>query len=135
MEHVMTDVETDLTGFRVLLVEDNGLLGRCLADALMDFGAQVLGPIPDLAEAFRCLSARHPELNAAVLNVTIGTETSFRLVDLADGLGVPCLFVTGYAAEDIPARYGHVPLFEKPVESNAFAACVAETARRSLPRR
>ena len=94
----MTDLNTDLTGLRVLIVEDNGLLGRCLADALGDFGADVLGPIPSLARAVQCLSSDASAFSAAVLNVTIGQETSYPLVDLAEQAGVPCLFVTGSSA-------------------------------------
>ena len=125
----MTDLDTDLTGLRVLIVEDNGLLGRCLADMLGDFGADVLGPIPSLARAVQCLSSDASAFSAAVLNVTIGQETSYPLVDLAEQAGVPCLFVTGSWPDDIPARYSHVPLFEKPVESQPFVTCLARLAR------
>ncbi|QKK20501.1 response regulator [Rhizobium indicum] len=40
----------DLTGRKVLVVEDNYLQAKTIAEALADHGAEVLGPFPEPEE-------------------------------------------------------------------------------------
>ncbi len=104
----------DDKGRRVLVVEDDYFLAADLGAALEAQGAQVLGPVPSMADVLHFLTAE-PALDAALLDINLGGEMVFPVADLLQGRGVPFAFVTGYEAWTLPNTYAHIPRFEKPV--------------------
>lgn len=63
----------DLTGRRVLVVEDDYTIADVLCRHLEGAGADVLGPVPDVAGALELLAAEDA-LDGAVLDVNLGGE-------------------------------------------------------------
>ena len=57
-----------LTGFRVLIVEDEILVAMEFKALLDEYGCCVLGPVPSIAEGVAFLDAERPD--AALLDVT-----------------------------------------------------------------
>jgi|HubBroStandDraft_6_1064221.scaffolds.fasta_scaffold99445_2 DNA-binding response OmpR family regulator len=103
---------TELSGQRVLVVEDEFLIVSYLEDALREVGAQIVGPATTLQEAL--LLANTKRLDCAVLDINLNGDMVFPVADELDKRGVPFVFLTGYTAEFMPARYVKVPRYEKP---------------------
>ena len=71
---------TDLSGKRVLIVEDEALLAMTVDDIVSDFGCVVVGPALSLDQAQTL--AGHEPLDAAVLDVNVGGASSFGIADI-----------------------------------------------------
>ena len=106
--------DAGLRGLHLLLVEDDYLLASGLQEALELEGATIVGPYPDVQGALRGI-AQAPVLHGALLDVNLGDETSFAVVEALRGRGVPMLFLTGYDDSALPAIYGDIPRCRKPV--------------------
>ncbi len=103
-----------LHGLRLLLVEDDYLLASGLQEALELEGAHVVGPYPDVQGALRGI-AQAQALDGALLDVNLGDETSFAVVEALRQRGVRMLFLTGYDDAALPAAYRDIPRCRKPV--------------------
>ncbi len=118
-----------LAGLEVLLVEDNMIIAIEAEDVLRDLGASTIftaGTIP-AAEA----EVGKRRFDFAMLDINIGTRTSF---DLAVGLarsGVPYIFASGYG-DQVPLAPTHasVVVVQKPYDRASLAAAVASTLKR-----
>jgi CheY-like chemotaxis protein len=108
----------DLSGTRVLVVEDVYVIADDLCRVLEAAGAQVIGPVPSVGEAMDLL-ARETAITGAVLDVDLNGTKVFPLADLLGSLGVPFVFVTGYGENMIPEAHAHVPRCEKPADAKA----------------
>jgi len=105
-----------LQGRRILLVEDEILVGMMVRDMLEDFGFEVAGPITDLAGALKAAVAGG--LDAAILDVNLGGELIYPVAQILAERRVPFIFVTGYDCDSIDKRYAHIPTLRKPVEAH-----------------
>ena len=111
-----------LSGWTVLIVEDDFFIAEDEREALEDAGAHVLGPCADRGEALGVLRDVAPD--CAVLDLNLGDGPSFDLARLVTARGIPVLFVTGYDASSIPPELAHVPRLQKPVDLRAFVRAV-----------
>jgi hypothetical protein len=114
----------NLSGRRILLIEDEYLIGFDLRNELLDCGAEVIGPVGDLDMAFAIVDAE-PWLDAAVLDVNLRGELAFSLADYLVRRDIPFVFTTGYGAEVIPYRLQHIMRCDKPVRRGDIANMVA----------
>lgn len=101
-----------LLGKRVLVVEDEPLIGMLLEELLLIFGAQIVGPATHLDQALRM--ARYESVDAAILDINVDGQLSYPVADLLRERGVPYLFATGYGRAILADRYTAIPLIEKP---------------------
>ena len=113
----------DADARRVLLVEDEAIVGMMMKDLLIDLGFEVVGPFGRVSEAIRVIDRE--QLQAAVLDVNLRGEMIYGLADELAGRGVPFIFVTGYGAETIDARFANVPVLQKPVDNVALQRVLA----------
>lgn len=111
-----------LVGRRYLVVEDNYLIASALADLLVAHGAAVCGPVFNLLDAAAALDGAD-DLDGGLLDIDVHGQTSYGRCDALEERGVPCLFVTAFTAEHIPAAYAHVPRLEKPVGGGCGPCC------------
>jgi len=115
--------EHRLEGLRILVVEDEYLIADDMRNALLDAGAEVLGPVPNVAAA-ASLAAAEPRLDAAVLDINLGGAMVFELADTLKARAVPFVFATGYDDSAIPDRFAKVPRLEKPVKARSVLAAL-----------
>jgi two-component sensor histidine kinase/DNA-binding response OmpR family regulator len=99
---------------RVLLVEDEALVAMMIGESLAEFGFQVVGPIATASEALA--AAREKHFDAAVLDINLGDGLVYTVAEILAVRGVPFVFVTGYDAESVDARFSGVPVLQKPIE-------------------
>jgi DNA-binding NtrC family response regulator len=106
--------ERSLRGCTILVVEDEYLLAADLCAALVDRGAQVVGPAATVSGGKELLQ-NTPNLSSAILDVNLRGEPVFALADELIARDVPFVFTTGYDASIIPERFSIVRRCEKPV--------------------
>ncbi len=116
--------EPDLTGRRVLVVEDDYYLATDTARALRGAGAEVLGPCATEADARAELEEAHPD--AVVVDINLGPGPSFKLAETLKDHGIPFVFTTGYDAEVIPVEFEGVERLEKPLQLRQIIGAVAK---------
>jgi len=107
-----------LTGRRLLMVEDEVLVGMMAKRILEDFGATVLGPYGGLADGLE--AARSERFDGALLDFNLAGEFADPLADLLIARGIPFVFVTGYQRDSIDRRYANVPVLPKPLEAESL---------------
>jgi two-component sensor histidine kinase/DNA-binding response OmpR family regulator len=103
-----------LAGNRILLVEDEALVAMVMRDMLAELGFHVVGPFGRAADA--AAAARDEAIDGAVLDINLDGEAVYPVAEALTARGIPFVFVTGYAAETIDARFAHVPVLQKPIE-------------------
>lgn len=108
---------------RVLIVEDEPLVGMEIADALEQAGFTVLGPVGSNEDAMGLLAEQG--CDGAVLDVNLGRETSEPLARKLAKEGVPFVTLTGYAPEQVPAAYRDALLMTKPILTEVLVAELA----------
>ena len=88
-------------GARVLQVEDQAMLAEFIADFLtLDCGLEVQGPAPTARAALSLVDQVLPA--AAILDICLGSETSFSLARTLIKRGVPIIFFTARDDNPIP---------------------------------
>ncbi|WFU43561.1 response regulator [Bradyrhizobium sp. CB82] len=119
-----------MKGCRVLIVEDEYLVGDDLANALRSLGAHVIGPISQLAEA---LAIHQDSFDVAVLDINLRGETSYLLADELMRIGKPFIFTTGYCADMIPHRFQDARRWEKPWQLEDVTTDIARMCSQLQP--
>ena len=113
-----------LVNRRVLVAEDEYMIAEEIATVLGDAGAEVLGPMPRVADALRLLAAEN-RIDGALLDVNLGGEAVWPVVDALLARGVPLVLASGYDAGAIPQAYARLPRCEKPVTGHDLARALA----------
>jgi DNA-binding response OmpR family regulator len=114
-------------GRRVLLAEDEAVIALDIGDALRRAGYEMVGPAATAGEAERL--AREEPLDAAVLDIGLRDGTAVAVADALAGRGVAFVFLTGYAAETVPARFRGRPVLGKPVAVERLPAAREQRVR------
>jgi CheY-like chemotaxis protein len=115
--------EANVQGLRLLLVEDEVLFAFCIAEVLEDMGADVLGPVASVADAIDLIE-KAPEIDAAILDINLGTEVVFPVADRLRTLHVPFVFASAFAPESMPHRFRDIDLCAKPLDVDAVRRAV-----------
>jgi DNA-binding NtrC family response regulator len=111
----------ELSGRRVLVVEDNSLIAWDLQAILQRAGCVVIGPCATLATAHRaCKQA----LDAALVDFNINGETAMPLVDALSSAKVPVVFVTGHSNGPILDHHRQSPIVTKPFQPEEVLAAL-----------
>ncbi|MDO1529851.1 response regulator [Fulvimonas sp. R45] len=108
----------------VLLVEDDYLIADAMGAALDMGGWRVVGPFPGIDAARQALDEGHAA-DVAVLDVNLGGERVFPLIDRLLRDRVPVVLTTGYDPEAIPPAYAALPRLQKPVQARMLIGCLA----------
>lgn len=106
----------DLSGRRILVVEDEMLLAMDLEDALTSHGAEVLGPVSSITQALALLADQRPD--AATLDMNLGGKSSLPVADDLVERKIPFVVVSGYSETyaSQPSLRG-VAFVKKPYDS------------------
>jgi CheY-like chemotaxis protein len=115
----MTENPSNMTGQspaaakrRVLVVEDEMLIGMLLEDMLTDLGHEVAAIVPRLKEALAAVERETYDL--AVLDVHLHGESAFPVAEALIAKGIPFVFATGYGERGLPENYRGRPVLQKP---------------------
>src|ERR1700761_9283610 len=119
----MTDI-AQLSGLRVLVVEDEMMVSMLIEDMLADLGCTVVGPASRLDEAMELVKGA--ELDCAVLDVTRGGQPIFPLADLLRARGAPFAFATGYGDAGLRDVDRGTPVLQKPFREGDLARVLGE---------
>jgi CheY-like chemotaxis protein len=109
-----------LAGRRVLVIEDDFLIGMDFATSLEALGASVVGPVGNIDDALDLITDA-TELDGAVLDLNLGGEMSYPVADALVERDIPFVFTTGYDKLNIAPRFSQVVRCEKPVEISKIA--------------
>ena len=97
------------------MVEDDYVTAEGMKAELEGLGAEVLGPVPDLAGALDQLASR-PAPDGAILDIKLDGEMVFPLADLLGERHIPFVFATGYDQWAIPEPCLRLPRLDKPLD-------------------
>jgi len=96
-------VGTDLSGKRVLLIEDEFLISMDLEESLRRHGAVIVGPAATLGQALSLAGAKCAP-DCALLDINLQGDMAFPVADALARRSVPFMFLTGYEEVVIPTR-------------------------------
>lgn len=98
---------------KILVVEDEGLVALLLEEALIDFGYEVAGPVPNTKKALNLLA--NEAIDAAVLDVNLGGERIDPVAEALAAASIPFIFATGYSdSAALPAAFRDRTILHKP---------------------
>ena len=96
---------------------------------LVDLGMQRVFLAASVADARKVLSEE--AISFALLDVNLGSETSFPLVANLAERNIPFVFATGYGEQvDLPAENGPVRALKKPFSAEQLQAAVSDILAR-----
>ena len=110
--HDMMADKPDLTGCRVLLVEDEYYIADDLRQALEGCGASVVGPVPSLDRALALAEAE--SLTCAVLDIDLRGESGLGVAEPLCRRNVPFVYSTGFNGAVVPEALKGAAHLEKP---------------------
>ena len=114
-----TSTPDSIGGLSILVVEDQLLIAFDAQAMLEEAGAGHIEVVANAADALRLLAATPPD--AAVLDVNLGSGTSFVVADELAARGIPFVFATGYSDQAIlPPRYLDRPVVQKPFTADSL---------------
>lgn len=103
----------NLKGNRILVLEDEALIALSLEMTLSDEGVTVVGPFSSAAQAMEAID---DGIDAAVLDVNLGRNTSLDVAQRLAKMGKPFVFVTGDGDwHRVANTFPDVPILEKPI--------------------
>jgi CheY-like chemotaxis protein len=108
----MTRTSSGQANHRILVVEDEMLIGMLLEDMLVDMGYQVTAVVPRLKDALAAVERE--SFDIAILDVHLHGESAFPVADALITKNIPFVFATGYGERGLPDNYRTRPVLQKP---------------------
>ena len=119
-----------LKGRTGLIVEDNMIIALDAEQLLLDNGMARILTAANVAEALRLIESE--TIDVALLDVNLGSETSFALIAPLNARGIPYVFVTGYGEHlDLPSEAGASEAINKPYDDVRMLEAVTRAFARS----
>jgi CheY-like chemotaxis protein len=108
----MADASTVRRARRVLVVEDEVIVGMLVEDMLQELGYEVAALSTHLEQAVEL--ARSSDIDFAMLDLNLNGQMSYPVADVLRGREVPFIFATGYGAKILVPPYVGTPTLQKP---------------------
>jgi CheY-like chemotaxis protein len=106
---------------KILVVDDEPLISAMTEEWLSELGHVVVGPAHNLATA---MELARTEIDAAIVDVSLGRDKSYPLADALSARGVPFALATGYGQDGIEPKYRAYSTLSKPYEFATFRRLV-----------
>jgi DNA-binding response OmpR family regulator len=119
---------SEVSGARVLLVEDEGLVALMIEDMLEELGLKVVASAAHLKRA--CELAATGSFDLALLDVNLAGEFVFPVARVLRDRGIPFLFSTGYGTPPLEEEFRHALAIGKPFSIDELN----DKVRKLLPR-
>ncbi len=81
----------------ILIVEDDAMIAMLMEDILDALGKKPLGPASSVEQALSILANQQP--NAAILDLKLGNQKSYPVMDRLRDLDIPFAIASGYGAD------------------------------------
>jgi CheY-like chemotaxis protein len=120
----------DLTGKRVLLVEDSPVVGPFTAELLQDLGCEVVGPAPTMAAARELVD--RGGFDAALMDIHIRGERVFPICEALEARALPFVLTSGYADWQMPDKWNERPRLQKPYTLDQVRQALSEALNPSV---
>jgi DNA-binding response OmpR family regulator len=114
--------------FRILVVEDNELIGELIADLLVDAAYIVVGPVRRLADAVK--AAETETFDAALLDIDLGGKPSGPVAAALARRDLPFILLTGLGRGTFPPEYAKRPIVTKPFQARDLLNTLSQTLER-----
>jgi CheY-like chemotaxis protein len=115
--------EKPTRNLKVLVVEDEVMVGLLAEDILQSLGHSVVGPIARLENALE--AARREAVDLAMLDINLDGEEVFPVVDILDSRKIPVIFVSGYDNSRLRTCDGGKPILQKPYVQDQLRTAIA----------
>ncbi|NMM36405.1 MAG: response regulator [Glaciimonas sp.] len=110
---------------RALVAEDSLLILVALEMLFEQHGVSIVGQASTVADAL--VLAEKGGFDIAILDINLHGEMVFPAADLLHQRGVPIVFTTGYAPNEmVPPRFVGTPIIQKPYDSDALMDLVEQ---------
>jgi CheY-like chemotaxis protein len=113
-----------LSGRKVLVVEDEMIVGWLLEDMLVDLGCAIVGPATSVNQALAMIDAE--AFDAAVLDVNLDGQMSYPVADALTARGMPFVFSTGYDKDTLRDGYRTFLVLQKPFHPSELGDALAK---------
>lgn len=114
-----------IDGVNLLLVEDSMMIALDAEAMLREAGARNVEVAGTVRDAMRVLTLN--EIDAAILDLNLHSETSHAVGDYLMERGMPFAFATGYGdGLAVPERFAGVPVIAKPYDRAALQAVLGD---------
>lgn len=121
---------TELSGCRILVVEDEALIALSLEAFLVEFGCSVVGPAASIDQARRL--ARTSGLDVALLDINVRGELVYPLARQLMEQDIPVVLCSGYAmTSTIPAPFDALPQLGKPYSRDLLRHVIEQALARA----
>lgn len=114
-----------LAGCRILVIEDDFLVGQVILDMLEDEGAEVLGPIGTVDEAVAFVAEQATTFDHVILDLNLHGVKSYPVADELAWRNVPFVFMTGYGKDALDEAHRDYPHCIKPITRADLLAALA----------
>lgn len=114
---------------RVLVIEDEVLIGMLFEEMLADLGCELVAVIDDLDRAVQAVQAA--SFDVVLLDINLDGARSFPVADALRARGLPFAFVTGYGSHAGGADYADVPVVQKPFSREELGSALEQLRRSS----
>jgi uncharacterized protein YbcI/CheY-like chemotaxis protein len=109
-----TERRRSLAGLRILIVEDIGMVAHALKVMLNELGCEVVGTAARVAEAERI--ARSEPLDGVLLDLNLGGDYAFPVIDVLRERDVPFIIMSGYDVAQLSPDLADEPQMPKPFD-------------------
>ncbi|NMM26498.1 MAG: response regulator [Glaciimonas sp.] len=110
---------------RALVAEDSLLILVALEMLFEQHGVNIVGQASTVADALAL--AEKGGFDIAILDINLHDEMVFPAADLLHQRGVPIVFTTGYAPNEmVPPRFAGTPIIQKPYDADALMDLVEQ---------
>ena len=122
MTGTKNNLPDDLSGLRLLVVEDSWEVAAGLTALLESWGAHVLGPAATVADALQLVS--ESTIDTALVDVNLrGGERAHGLIDRLHDQGIPVIVISGYSGISM-APGKTVAVLQKPLKADLLLQCL-----------
>ncbi len=119
---------SELSGLRLLVVEDESHVAMLIEDMLADMGCAVVASAARVSEALKLIEAT--DIDAAVLDVNVAGEKVFSVAEKLRDRKIPFVFATGYGAEGLREDLRTFPVIAKPFPHSQLQKALIKAVER-----
>jgi DNA-binding response OmpR family regulator len=116
---------------RVLIVEDEPVIGLNVREILIELGYRPVGPAGSIAEA--TVLAQPAAIDAAILDISLPDGDSFALASSLMKQGVAVLFATGRDYDALQHDTAGAAMIAKPFDIASLSKALAAIEARLFP--